>query len=78
MDVKDDDTSDESKKNHILYYRSLVRTISDITYEMSQEGEPAIKSHLGDRIDAMEKDKKRIKEMFPDVTEEQWGDGNTG
>lgn len=76
MDLKDSDTSDESKKNHILYYRSLVKTISDIEFEMSQEGEPAIKSHLGDRIDAMEKDKKRIREMFPDVTEEQWEDGN--
>lgn len=78
MDVKDDDTSDESKKNHILYYRSLVRIISDIAFEMGQEGEPAIKNHLSDRIDAMEKDKKRIREMFPDVTEEQWEgeDGN--
>lgn len=72
MDVKDDDTSDESKRDHILYYRSLVRIISDITTEMGQEGEPAIKNHLSDRIDAMEKDKKRIREMFPDVTEEQW------
>ena len=76
MDLKDSDTSDESKKNHILYYRSLVKIISDIESEMSQEGEPAIKHHLGDRIDAMEKDKKRIREMFPDVTEEQWEDGD--
>lgn len=77
MDVKKDDTSKESKKNHILYYRSLARVISDITSEMSQEGEPAIKSHLSDRIDAMEKDKKRIREMFPDITEEQWEHGDT-
>ena len=76
MDVKDEDTSEESKKNHILYYKSLTKVISDIQNEKNQEGEPAIKSHLDNRIDAMEKDKERIRKMFPDIKEEEW-DGNT-
>ena len=77
MDVKDEDTSEESKNNHVSYYKSLVKIIADITEEMNLEGEPAIKNHLSDRIDAMEKDKKRIRNMFPDITEEQWnGDAN--
>jgi len=76
MDVKDEDTSDESKKNHISYYRSLTKVISDIQEEKKQEGEPAIKSHLDSRIEAIEKDRKRIREMFPDIKEEEW-DGNS-
>ena len=76
MDVKDEDISEESKKNHILYYKSLTKVISDIQNEKNQEGEPAIKSHLDNRIDAMEKDRERIRKMFPDIKEEEW-DGNT-
>ena len=76
MDVKEEDTSEESKKNHISYYKSLTKVISDIQKEKGQEGEPAIKSHLENRIDAMEKDKERIRDMFPDIKEEEW-DGNT-
>jgi len=76
MDVKDEDTSEESKKNHILYYKSLTKVISDIQNEKKQEVEPAVKSHLDNRIDAMEKDRERIRKMFPDIKEEEW-DGNT-
>jgi uncharacterized protein YicC (UPF0701 family) len=76
LDVKDEDTSEESKKNHITYYRSLCKVISQIEEEKNQEGEPAIKTHLDNRIEAMEKDKKRIKDMFPDIKEEEWN-GNT-
>ena len=72
MDVKDEDTSEESKKNHILYYKSLTKVISDIQKEKNQEEEPAIKNHLDHRIDAMEKDRERIREMFPDIKEEEW------
>ncbi|QLH02974.1 hypothetical protein C5F47_05125 [Nitrosopumilus cobalaminigenes] len=74
MDVKDEDTSEESKKNHISYYKSLTKVISQIEAEKKEEGEPAILSHLDNRIDAMEKDKKRIRDMFPDITEEEWND----
>jgi len=76
MDVKEEDTSEESKKNHITYYKSLTKVISDLQKEKEQEGEPAIKSHLENRINAMEKDKERIRDMFPDIKEEEW-DGHT-
>ena len=76
MDVKEEDTSEESKKNHMEYYKSLTKVISDIQKEKEQEGEPAIKSHLDNRIDAMQKDKQRIRDMFPDIREEDW-DGHT-
>ena len=72
MDVKEEDTSEESKKNHIEYYKSLTKVISDIQKEKEQEGEPAIKSHLENRIDAMQKDKQIIRDMFPDIKEEDW------
>lgn len=76
MDVKKEDTSEESRKNHIQYYKSLTKVIADIQKEKNQEGEPAIKSHLENRIDAMNKDKQRIREMFPDIKEGDW-DGHT-
>lgn len=74
MDVKEEDKSEESRKNHMTYYRSLCKIISDIKEEKGQEKEPAIKSHLDDRIDAMEKDKKRIRDMFPEIKEDEWND----
>ena len=76
LDVKEEDTSEESKKNHISYYRSLNKVISEIKEEKEQEGEPAIKNHLDKRIEAMEKDKERIRDMFPNIKEEEWN-GNT-
>ena len=72
MDVKEDDISDESMKNHVIYYRSLCKTISDINEEKNKEEEPAIKNHLDNRIEAMEKDKKRIRDMFPEIKEDEW------
>ncbi|MFB5619703.1 MAG: hypothetical protein ACE5RP_03070 [Nitrosopumilus sp.] len=74
LDVKKEDVSEESKKNHILYYKSLCRVISDIQKEKEIESEPAIKNHLEKRIEAMEKDKKRIRDMFPDISEGEWDD----
>ena len=76
MDEKEGDKSEESKKNHIVYYKSLNEVISNIQTEKSQEPDPTIKTHLNSRIEAMEKDKKRIREMFPGVSEEEWN-GNT-
>lgn len=70
MDIKDEDKSEESRKNHIRYYKSLTKTISDIKGELDHEQDPVIKNHLEKRIEAMEKDKIRIKEMFPDINEE--------
>jgi len=76
MDEKIEDKSEESKKKHMIYYRSLSKIITDMKAEMNQEGEPAIKEHLTSRIDAMDKDKQRIRDLFPDVKEEEW-DGNS-
>ena len=74
MDVKEEDKSEESKKNHIIYYKSLNNTISEILKEIHLEKEDAIKEHLRKRIEAMEKDKKRIREIFPDMSIESWDD----
>ena len=76
MDEKIEDKSEESKKKHMIYYRSLSKIITDMKTEMNQEGEPAIKEQLTSRIEAMEKDKQRIRDLFPDVKEEEWN-GNT-
>ena len=59
-------------KNHIAYYKSLTKVISDIQAEKTQEPDPTVKNHLDERIEAMEKDKTRIREMFPDIPEEDW------
>ena len=76
MDEKIEDKSEDSKKNHLLYYRSLSKIITDIEIEMKQDGQPAIQEHLTKRIDAMEKDRKRIRDLFPDIKKEEW-DGNS-
>lgn len=74
MDVKEEDKSEESKKNHIIYYRSLINTILEIQKEMNLEKEDAIKDHLRKRIEAMEKDQMRIREMFPEISKEKWNE----
>ncbi len=76
MDVKEEDSSEESKKNHIVYYKSLTKVISDIQEEKNLATDPTIKNHLDERIDAIEKDRMRIREMFPDISKEEWN-GNT-
>ena len=37
MDIKEEDRSEESMKNHISYYKSLTKIISDIQKESKQE-----------------------------------------
>jgi len=74
MDVKEEDKSEESKKNHITYYKSLTKVISDIQEEKERAIDPTIKNHLDERVDAVERDRKRIRKMFPDITEEEWND----
>lgn len=76
MDIKEEDKSEESKKNHIAYYKSLTKVILDIQEEVNLGIDPTMKDHLNERIDAVEKDRKRIREMFPEITEEEWN-GNT-
>ena len=76
MDVKEEDKSEESLKNHIRYYKSLSKIILDIQEEVNQNVDPSKKDYLDNRIDAIEKDRQRIREMFPNITKEEW-DGNT-
>jgi hypothetical protein len=76
LDVKEEDKSEESKKNHISYYKSLTKVISNIQEEMNLGTDPTMKNHLDERLGALEKDRKRIRDMFPDITEEGWN-GNT-
>jgi uncharacterized protein YicC (UPF0701 family) len=72
MDVKEEDKSEQSKKDHIVYYKSLNKIITELQEEREQEVEPTIQRHLDGRIDAMEQDRKRIRKMFPDVSEKEW------
>lgn len=74
MDVKDEDKSEESKQNHIIYYNSLTKIIKNMENEIDDEGEPAVKEHLKSRIDAIEKDRQRIRDLFPDMKREEWDD----
>ena len=53
------------------FYFDHMRTMKD---EINQEGEPAIKEHLISRIDAIEKDRKRIRDLFPNMKKEEWHD----
>ncbi len=72
MDIKKEDKSEQSKIDHIVYYKSLSKIITELQEEKRQESEPTIQRHLDGRIDAMEQDKKRIRKMFPDVSEQEW------
>lgn len=76
MDEKIEDKSEDSKKKHMTYYRSLSKLITDMKAEMNQEGQPAIKEHLTSRIEAIEKDRHRIRNLFPDVKKEEWNDNS--
>ena len=62
------------RKTNMAYYRSLTKIIEDMKNEINEEGEPAIKEHLTSRIDAMEKDRKRIRDLFPNIKIEEWDD----
>ena len=74
MDEKIEDKSEESKQNHTIYYKSLTKIIINMEQEIDNEGEPAVKEHLKSRIDAIEKDRKRIRDLFPDMSREEWDD----
>ena len=67
---KIEEISEESKKKHSLYYKSLSKVIEDIQKEIETEEEEKIINHLKERIKAMKLDKERIAKMFPDSLEE--------
>jgi len=70
VDEKIDDTSEESKRKHITYYKSLSKIIKNIEKEIESEKNDQIIKHLKERIDAINLDKKRIQNMFPKSAKE--------
>lgn len=69
MSKKIEDSTEESKINHIKYYKSLTNVIENIQNEMKTETEVIVIKHLQSRIEAINLDKKRIRDMFPDMQE---------
>ncbi len=76
MDEKEEDRSEESLRKHLIYYKKLNKTISDIQTEIQTFTDEKVLKHLNDRIEAMELDKTRIRKMFPEVNIETWKDLN--
>ena len=74
MDEKKKINQNNQRKITYTYYRSLTKIIANMKDEINEEGEPAIKEHLTSRIDAMEKDRKRIRDLFPNMKKEEWDD----
>jgi len=76
MDEKEEDRSEESLRRHLIFYKKLNKTISDIQTEIQTFTDEKVLKHLNDRIEAMELDKTRIRKMFPEVNIETWKDLN--
>ena len=74
MDEKEEDLSEESFQKHLEFYNKLNKKIKDIQKEIDDSGDEKIIKHLHERIDALELDKKRIKKMFKNATEDTWND----
>ncbi len=76
MDEKEEDRSEESLRRHLIFYKKLNNTISEIQTEIQTLTDEKVLKHLNDRIEAMELDKTRIRKMFPKVDIETWEDLN--
>ena len=72
MDEKEEDKSAESLSKHLIFYKKLEKTISDIQNEIQVSVDVKNLKHLNERINAIELDKTRIRKMFPDVNKETW------
>ena len=72
MDEKEEDRSEESFRQHLLFYKKLNKTISSIQSEIEVSNEPKIIKHLNERIDAINLDQSRIKKLFPNVEDKVW------
>lgn len=72
MDQKEEDTSEESFQKHLEFYKKLDKKISDITNEIGDSKDGKVIKHLTERIDALDLDKKRIKNMFKNTPEDFW------
>jgi len=76
MDEKEEDRSDESLRRHLIFYKKLNKTISEIQTEIQTLTDEKVLQHLNGRIEAIELDKTRIRNMFPKVDIETWEDLN--
>ena len=72
MDEKEEDKSAESLSKHLIFYKKLEKTISDIQYEIQVSVDVKNLKHLNERINAIELDKTRIRKMFPEINKETW------
>jgi len=72
VDEKEEDRSEESFQKHIEFYKKLEQKISDIQKEIQNSKEDVILKHLHERIDALELDKKRIRNIFKNKNEDVW------
>lgn len=72
MDEKEEDKSAESLSKHLIFYKKLEKTISDIQNEIQVSVDVKNLKHLNERINAIELDKTRIRKMFPEVNKETW------
>jgi len=76
VDKKEEDKSEESLQRHLIFYKKLNKTISEIQTEIQTFTDEKVLKHLNDRIGALELDKTRIRKMFPKVDIETWKDLN--
>jgi len=74
VDEKKEDFSEESFQKHLDFYKKLNKKIKDIQTEIIDSSDEKIIKHLHERVDALELDKKRIKKMFKNTTDETWND----
>ena len=72
MDEKEEDRSEESFQKHIEFYKKLDQKISDIQKEIKNSQGDSILKHLNERINALELDKKRIRNIFKDKKDDVW------
>jgi len=72
VDEKEEDHSEESLRQHLLFYKKLNKTISSIQNEIQVSTESKIIKHLNERIDAIILDQSRIRKLFPDVDDKIW------
>jgi len=72
VDEKEEDRSEESLRKHVLFYKKLNKTISNIQNEIQASTESKIIKHLNERIDAIKLDQLRIRNLFPDLEDKIW------
>jgi predicted nuclease with TOPRIM domain len=72
VDEKEEDRSEESFGKHLEFYKKLEQKITDIKNEIEHSSDAKILKHLKERIDAIELDKKRIKNMFKEKNDDVW------